>query len=633
MSRRLFIAALLARPLPAAAHDDWNKALEGPMSPGSVAVLVEHAEAPEAQARWREALKDSGSPVRAAVGRAIYAAGATALAPDVVGALAKETDAVAAEELMRALAGNLLGRTRGFDAVRHHAALAEFDDSSASTSEPSAGALAAFFDRAAEPSVQEQWRSALRDDQPSVRAAAARLVHVGGAQALLPALQEALAAETDAAVAAEQIRMLAASEAEIPSGELLAAMRRMPRLVRIASRVLGRQGGVDALAVLGAVRAMDPSGDGRRALISAATNGGLEGMGRAASIALREQDDVAWAAVLSSWRPSKPIDTALLVASLQASDPRVRAATYWHIAAGLIPLEGPLLEAIESAPEAGPSGTAEGAAAVDAQFGFELLRRARGLTSKENAAWLQKIEHEPSPPRLPGAVPPIAHHLTAKERQLLFKKEVLRIGKDLPVAPADAPLDDPPAIRSNLGFYPVGFATSVVKATGCEPKPTERVLVELIGGRRPRQANVLWKEATPECAEAARLLAVTSFSAMPPPTHGRDLRLLVMSPTLVSWLETPGELAFAERGSPVPAPRKVHDVKPPKQTRPQRKAGPAVVEALIAPAGEVWALHFLGGDPSYAVAALPVAAQWTFAPTEVGGQPLPVLTTLEVTSR
>jgi TonB family protein len=132
---------------------DWKKTLEQPLSPGTVAILVEHGSEAEVQARWRAGLESDDAGVRAATARAIYGAGEKALVPAIKEALETERDRSAAEEQIRALvalgppegdvsvvaaarrlpelrvlAWNHLGRARGTGALVHLAAAREGDN-------------------------------------------------------------------------------------------------------------------------------------------------------------------------------------------------------------------------------------------------------------------------------------------------------------------------------------------------------------------------------------------------------------------------------------------------------------------------------------------------------------------------
>jgi TonB family protein len=91
----------------------WEGHLAEPLSPGSVALLVEHASDPRVVARWSEALKDSRPSVRAAAARAINVTRAVPLLESLTAARAGETDPVARAEETAALAA--LGDPRGLE--------------------------------------------------------------------------------------------------------------------------------------------------------------------------------------------------------------------------------------------------------------------------------------------------------------------------------------------------------------------------------------------------------------------------------------------------------------------------------------------------------------------------------------
>jgi TonB family protein len=87
-----------------AAAADWEMYLAKPLSPGSVALLVQHSTEPRVLGRWAQALKDPRPEVRAAAARAINVTSARNLLSDVGVALAAEPDEAAAIEEIRALA-------------------------------------------------------------------------------------------------------------------------------------------------------------------------------------------------------------------------------------------------------------------------------------------------------------------------------------------------------------------------------------------------------------------------------------------------------------------------------------------------------------------------------------------------
>jgi TonB family protein len=84
---------------------DVEKALALPVTPGAIALLVEHTSDQRVKARLAEGLKDARPEVRAAAARVVNAASIAALVPNVVEALAMEPDAGAGTEMAMAVAG------------------------------------------------------------------------------------------------------------------------------------------------------------------------------------------------------------------------------------------------------------------------------------------------------------------------------------------------------------------------------------------------------------------------------------------------------------------------------------------------------------------------------------------------
>lgn len=83
---------------------ELQDALAKPLSPGSVAMLIEYGDAPEAQERLGAALRDPRSETRAAAARAVNVLGVGGSMPDLLGALEAEKDMDAAREELRAVA-------------------------------------------------------------------------------------------------------------------------------------------------------------------------------------------------------------------------------------------------------------------------------------------------------------------------------------------------------------------------------------------------------------------------------------------------------------------------------------------------------------------------------------------------
>jgi TonB family protein len=85
-------------------------------------------------------------------------------------------------------------------------------------------------------------------------------------------------------------------------------------------------------------------------------------------------------------------------------------------------------------------------------------------------------------------------------------------------------------------------------------------------------------------------------------------------------------------GSVIINPRKVHHVDPvyPEAARKARAQGPVLVEARINEKGIVTEARVLRSIPLLDQAALECVKQWRFAPTEINGSPVPIITTFTV---
>lgn len=96
----------LAFPWVAAAKGDRRDLASKPLSPGAIALLLEHTHESGVLERIGSALSDPRSDVRAAAARAANVTGAKALAPTLAQALSRETDTSAAIEEIAALVMN-----------------------------------------------------------------------------------------------------------------------------------------------------------------------------------------------------------------------------------------------------------------------------------------------------------------------------------------------------------------------------------------------------------------------------------------------------------------------------------------------------------------------------------------------
>lgn len=103
LSSCLLAAALTIAPATSAAGEDLAAVLARPLSPGAVALLLEHIAEPAVQKRLTEAVKHDDPAVRAVAARVAFVTQSKGTAPALVSALGKEEHAQTAAEQIRTL--------------------------------------------------------------------------------------------------------------------------------------------------------------------------------------------------------------------------------------------------------------------------------------------------------------------------------------------------------------------------------------------------------------------------------------------------------------------------------------------------------------------------------------------------
>ncbi len=115
----------------------------------------------------------------------------------------------------------------------------------------SPGSIALLVEHSQDAPVLERWTVALRDRDPRVRAAAARMANVSNAVGVVPALLSALENEADAGAGTEEIRAIAALGGTATDLALVTTARRLgPWAVRAYAGMLARARGAEAVNLL-----------------------------------------------------------------------------------------------------------------------------------------------------------------------------------------------------------------------------------------------------------------------------------------------------------------------------------------------------------------------------------------------
>jgi len=127
--------------------------------------------------------------------------------------------------------------------------------------------------------------------------------------------------------------------------------------------------------------------------------------------------------------------------------------------------------------------------------------------------------------------------------------------------------------------------------------------------------------------------APANFSALPftPESLGENNR--AVGPAVAASHAVPGPKPSMVRiSNGVQAAKLVHQIKPayPQLARLARVQGTVRLQAIIARNGAIQNLQLMGGPPLLIAAALDAVRQWTYQPTLLNGEPVEVVTEIDV---
>lgn len=508
---------------------------------------------------------------------------------------------------------------------------------------PTPRGLGLLAGRVSDAEVADRLRVGLRDPSPQTRAAAVRVINVSRVDGLIPDVQDALSRETDAAAASEMIRLLGALAHPEADTSVLAAAERLGFATHGAlADGLGRRGPA-AYVHLPRLRALGLNGGTLGMFFRLATQGASGPLGPAAAPILRDGAAEAWAMLLEDARAATvSVDDGLLVASMRAPSPALRAATYWHVA--VLAVERPpgpaLAEAFRGTPDATP--TADPTAAVP----YELARRALAGERVRNARALPAL-----PADLALTVPRdvllddrVVDLLTKDERKKLelavygyegFLGRVEKPSKNAgrSTGPREVPIL---AFTHTLSDLPVGYAADIMAAARCAPAGnggTRGGVVTYGADGRPQAVMLLDRDDTPACEQATRALVASSLAPLGVPIRPGG-RVLVLVPDRKGFLEcveeaarvplvAPGRDASEPLGELTRTAGEYPNV--PQSAFRANVRGTVFLKAALAPSGCVHRVTLVRGvDPRLDVAAIEAVASWRYRLPKFSGPPLPV---------
>lgn len=487
-------------------------------------------------------------------------------------------------------------------------------------------------------------RTGLGDNDPAVRAAAARVTNAMALGELLPELQKALSTEDDREAAQELAWALAGLDGTNGSDAvLLGSVARLPEPV-IVGLVAGR--GTRLAALWGALK--NDLDVHPRSVIRGLRDGLNTPAGPMfASFAIRDGLTDLFPALLFERSLRLPFSVA--VAALGSDSSRIRSAAYFSLAESgvLLKIETlPPFREAESLGERINRHLFEAAAGVRRTDNLDALvtdLRADGRARTNFKSWFWGRRS-------------VVRGLSAEERRSLLtaadlaKEEVESVvaekfeaGKSLSNAtPADQPI-----VLKTLGGHPREFARSVIAAAGCRGK--ERLFdgveaIYRVGGRPRLVSPMQSKESASGCEEAAHILGAT---ALVTEGHGHILGILPERPEYLACLVESTARPVASGGADprakavvvsagITEPRKVRNVAPryPVGARDSRIQGIVILEAGISATGCVSSIRVLRGvDPRLDLEAMDAVSGWRYTPTLLNGVPVPVSMTVTVNFR
>jgi len=531
--------------------------------------------------------------------------------------------------------------------------VARADDVDKVLSRPvSPGGIALLANYAGKPGVANRLREGLKAADPRSRGAAARVIDVAMVAELAPALQEALAAESDAAAAREEIRALAAVGGAPSEAAILEATRRLsPSLDSDVTIILARARGVSALQLyFESLRTLSLTNESRRTFFRVATRGQPDALVAAAALAFGRHDAAAWQAILDvAAGLGASMDSPLLETALRSDQLVFRGEAAWYLAksyCGDPPANSPkLLEALaEGEPAAGAS------AAPELAFGSEILRRVLGKPPVEDAAWIACLEtsttcHLDSD----FGESPLLRYLTEREREAVIRRNEAKRSPDQKGGGKPIVVPEQKTLLRLVRGLPSGVAESLFDVEGCTSGARmDWFAVAVVDFRKdgvPRRVAVRTEPPGGSCRRTTETLFLMSLApdAIADPSVEPAPYLALFVPNALSCGETPASPGSTDANSDVVrvrgevrVPKLARRVEPfyPKESRRNNEQGVSAYEGIITTAGCITDLRLLkSSSPVLDIMGMEAVAQWRYEPATLNGKPVRVYLTVTVTFR
>lgn len=515
------------------------------------------------------------------------------------------------------------------------------------------GSVALFSRHSSDPRVAARLRTALSSPSSSVRAVTARVIAVGGLASLISDLKDALARESDAEAAREEIRALCTVAGPAADPEALAAAKRFsPRLDANYVLMIARLRGIQALQVyFSTLRDLQLSPHDRQSFFRLAANrDGPEVLDAAGSLSLGRGAAKEWTAILDvAATRNITLDEGPLLAALRGHDTILRGEAAWYLAKAHrqkpTPRSSEILEAVSSDTPPPPD--------PELRFGLEMLRRAMGRPATEDEGWIACLEANPEC-HLDSDLgeSPLVDLLTEREAEAVMRRNRrgrLGIGSSSPPKSPPAQKNIPsaePAIGLRLVTgLPKGMVSDLMSVSGCNSwtKPgSSYTLAEIDFWPHglPRQVHVVPLSSTrcESAAEAIFLMTAESDDGRPPSKRNFYMALLDGDVLGCDDLTLPPNTTVSTniqmvRGR-ITAPKLVRKTEPkyPEEARRQGHKGISVFEAIISQSGCVGDVQLIRSSyPDLDISGMMAVSRWRYTPATLDGKPVRVYLTVTVT--
>lgn len=521
------------------------------------------------------------------------------------------------------------------------------------------GVVALFARHTGDPRIVARLEAALADEAAPVRVVAARVVALGSIKTTIPAMKAALAKETDADAAKEEIRALCTIAGPEADPEALDAAKRFsPSLDGAYTIIVARLRGVQTFPLyFSTLSGLALSASDRRAFFRNIVNrDGPDVLAAAGSLALSRRAKRDWEAVLAvAAERGAPLKEGVLVAALRGDDEVFRGEAAWYMAKTYHKQPPKNAEQVLEAVGDGSPPTPD----AELRFGAEMLRRVLGKPAVEDEGWIACLETNPHC-HLDSDFreSPLVELLTPRERVALLRRNEANRPPEARSSPSNSrqrtgatpsPTPNPEAERSDLRLVaglPKGIAEDLISVGGCRSNLKARwySVAEIEFGPHglPRHVSLVGVPSDSDCRRTGETIFL--MSAAPEDgalREGRGLYLALFEPECLICNEltvTPsgkgGALDIMRVRAKVVAPKLENRVEPryPLDARRQHQQGINIYEAIISPTGCVREIRILKATyPLLDVAGMEAIAHWRYKPATLDGKPVSVYLTVTVT--